>query len=88
MFTPHMQGYGYGWQIGETTVGDRTVRIVEHGGAIPGFVTAFRRIPVDRSVIVVMDNASGEHVEDLVEGITQLLYDGQAVTVSPGCGMS
>ena len=75
MFTPHMQGYGYGWRIGQQKVGSRSVNIVEHGGRIPGFHAGFRRMPDDRNTIIVLDNTSGLHVEELVEGITQLLYD-------------
>lgn len=75
MFTPHMQGYGYGWRISELKIGSRTVKTVEHGGAIPGFVAGFRRMPNERNTIIVMDNTSGPHVEELVDGITQLLYD-------------
>lgn len=75
MFTPHIQGYGYGWRIGQENLGSRTVKIVEHGGAIPGFLTGFRRMPEDRNTIVVMDNTSGDHVDDLVDGITRILYD-------------
>lgn len=75
MFTPYMRGYGYGWQIGERKIGNRTVTIVEHGGAIPGFHAGFRRMPDDRNTIIVLDNMSGQHVDELVEGITQVLYD-------------
>lgn len=75
MFTPHMQGYGYGWQIGEKKIGSRTVKIVEHGGAIPGFHAGFRRMPTERNTIIVLDNTAGQHVEELVDGITNLLYD-------------
>jgi CubicO group peptidase (beta-lactamase class C family) len=75
MFTPHMRGYGFGWRIEERTIGDRAVKIVEHGGAIPGFHAGFRRMPEERNTIIVLDNTSGQYVEELVDGITNLLYD-------------
>jgi CubicO group peptidase (beta-lactamase class C family) len=75
MFTAHMKGYGYGWRIIDTKAGDHAVKIIEHGGAIPGFHAGFRRMPDDGNAIIVLDNTSGSHVEELVDGITQLLYD-------------
>ena len=59
-----------GRQIGEPD----TVRLVEHGGAIPGFHAGFRRMPADRNTIIVLDNTSGQYVDELVDGITQILY--------------
>lgn len=82
MFTPHMKGYGYGWQLAETSIGGRMVSIVEHGGQIPGFHAGFRRMPAERNTIIVLDNTTGRYVEELVEGITQLLYDQTAAEPS------
>lgn len=75
MMTPHIQDYGYGLVIRKVPLGetDDSVKVVEHGGGINGFVTGFRRLVADRHLIVLMDNTS-RSVADLERGITNLLY--------------
>lgn len=72
-YGPHLDGYGYGWFVKNIEVGDESVRIIEHGGGLDGFVTGFRRFPAAGHLIVVTDNTMGE-VPALVDGITQILY--------------
>jgi tetratricopeptide (TPR) repeat protein len=75
MFTSHIQDYGYGWFVADLTLEKRKVKMIEHGGAIFGFITGFRRLPEERYTVIVMDNTSGPRVTELVDGITRILYD-------------
>ena len=72
-YGPHLEGYGYGWFVVEMEIGGESVRIIEHGGGLDGFITGFRRMPKDGHLIVIADNTMG-NVTPLVNGITQLLY--------------
>lgn len=81
MFAPHAVvgedstvHYGYGWAIRTASVGERNVRVIEHGGGIYGFVTAFWRMPDERNTVIVMDNSASPRVDDMVEGIVDILY--------------
>lgn len=67
--------YAYGWVIQPTPMGADTIRVVQHGGGIDGFTTAFWRIPADRRTIVVMDNTAGTRTEDLARDLARILYD-------------
>lgn len=72
-YGPYIGGYGYGWFVKDEQVGEQSVRIVEHGGGLDGFITGFRRFPEDGHLIVITDNTMGE-VGALMNGITQILY--------------
>ncbi len=76
MFTPGLSDYGYGWIIREVQMGDNgpTVRIIQHGGGIFGFSTAFRRFPDERNAVIVMDNTT-ENAGAVASAITRILYD-------------
>ena len=65
--------YGYGWFLRDETIGDQTVRVVEHGGGIFGFITSFWRMPDDGHTIIVMDNTFQSN-SALTTGIAHLLY--------------
>ena len=51
-YTPHLGQYGYGWMISEVD----GKKVVEHGGAITGFISNIRRVPADETCIVVLEN--------------------------------
>ena len=72
-YGPHLDGYGYGWFVTDEEIGGESVRIIEHGGGLDGFITGFRRFPEDGHLIVITDNTMGE-VNALMNGITQILY--------------
>jgi tetratricopeptide (TPR) repeat protein len=76
MFTPGLSDYGYGWVIRETRLedGGPTVSIIQHGGGIFGFSTAFRRFPDERNTVIVMDNTT-ENAGAVATAITRVLYD-------------
>lgn len=47
-------GYGYGWAIGRT----RGLRVISHGGGLPGFLTYLLRYPEQHVTVAVLTNAS------------------------------
>jgi CubicO group peptidase (beta-lactamase class C family) len=51
-FTPYRSKYGYGWQIDSAY----RKKIVEHGGAITGFVSFILRVPDEQTCIIVLSN--------------------------------
>jgi len=52
MFTPYMNDYGYGWEVG-TRFGKRTLG---HSGSDAGFSSHFLRFPDDRLTVIVLGN--------------------------------
>jgi CubicO group peptidase (beta-lactamase class C family) len=83
MFTPHAAvpfdededvHYGYGWLLRRVAVGEDTIDVIEHGGGIFGFTTAFRRIPEDRNTVIIMDNTGSSAVPEISGGIIDILY--------------
>lgn len=72
------QRYGLGLQVMQ--VGDR--RVVGHGGAFPGFITATRIDPAARLVAVVLTNAIDAPAAELVCGVLRLIDAAHAPTVA------
>lgn len=52
MFTPYLEGYGYGWVIDEVAGAKRYA----HGGGIQGFVTSIERYPEWGLLVVGLSN--------------------------------
>lgn len=67
----HNYGYGYGWTVesiqGKTVIG--------HGGAGPGFLSFFSRIPQDDITVIVLSNIFDGGVPEVYKGIMSLLYN-------------
>lgn len=76
LLTPGLSDYAYGLVVRDVQIGDDgpTVHVVEHGGGIFGFSTAFRRFPNERNTVVVIDNTS-QSAGAVAEAITRILYD-------------
>lgn len=75
MFTPELEGYGYGVVVRERPVGESgdSVTVIEHSGGIFGFAATLRYLPDDDHTIVLLDNTSGD-LEPILNGITNILY--------------
>jgi hypothetical protein len=72
-------GYGFGWRV-------RTVRgrkIVDHGGARPGYVADFGRWLDDRLTVILMPNLEGQRLIPLGERIAAS-YALKATANTPG----
>ena len=75
-YTPGLQDYAYGWSVRDEQIGEEgpTVRVIEHGGGINGFSTAFVRYPDQQNMIAVIDNTQG-NAGGLAAQIARVLYD-------------
>jgi CubicO group peptidase (beta-lactamase class C family) len=64
IFTPGLEGYGYGWFISSDGPDGVTY---EHSGGLPGFACYIMRIPGSHRTIIVLGNLerSGSTVDDL-----------------------
>ena len=79
MFKPNLNNYGYGFVITKATLAPPTklaVPVIQHNGGINGFSTVIVRMPTDKRLIVLLDNAEdGQHLGDITLGIMSILYD-------------
>ena len=69
--------YGYGWSIGDSSIGSTEERIasMSHGGGINGFNTLITRAPSDQSLIVLLNNTGRAPLNDMAQAIRGILYD-------------
>lgn len=77
LFTPHIQGYGYGWGIKEKSLPDSEEKLtsISHGGGINGFNTWIERIIDDKHLIVLLNNTPRVRLNLMGDAIIRILYD-------------
>jgi len=79
MFKPNLNNYGYGFVITKATLAPPTklqVPVIQHNGGINGFNTVIVRMPNDKRLIVLLDNAEdGQYLDRISLGIMSILYD-------------
>ncbi len=77
LFTPHIQGYGYGWGIREKSLPDSEEKLtsISHGGGINGFNTWIERIVGDKHLIVLLNNTPRARLNQMSDAIIRILYD-------------
>ncbi len=81
IFKPHIstgkRSYGYGWSVGYEKIEgtDKSVNVIEHGGAIDGFHTFITRIPENEHFIVLLNNTGKTYLPEINKAIRQILYD-------------
>jgi CubicO group peptidase (beta-lactamase class C family) len=78
MFKANLNNYGYGWIIRSATLGPNKLAVptVMHGGGINGFSTVLVRMPAEKRLIVLLDNAEhGPYLNQIVMNIMSVLYD-------------
>jgi CubicO group peptidase (beta-lactamase class C family) len=78
MYKPALSNYAYGWLIAKAKLGTgtETVPSISHGGGINGFNTLITRYPVQKNLVVLLDNTSqGDSLDKLSEQLTNILYD-------------
>jgi CubicO group peptidase (beta-lactamase class C family) len=75
MFTPNLEGYGYGWDILIPAPGSPYARerIPMHGGSIFGFSSLIQRIPAHKELIVLLDNTESPGLLDIALEIRRVL---------------
>lgn len=69
MFTPALNGYGYGWGIGSIFEHKR----ISHSGGINGFVTNITRFPEDNACIIVLSNLTASNLRRITRDLTAIL---------------
>ena len=77
MFTPFLNGYAYGWGVGNIKVGTLkdSLMLIEHGGGINGFNTLISRVPKDKQFVVLLNNTGGAPLNAMRKNILAILYD-------------
>jgi CubicO group peptidase (beta-lactamase class C family) len=78
MFKPNLNDYAYGLFIRNATLGPNkfAVPTVFHGGGIHGFNTTLVRMPGEKRLIVLLDNAEhGQYLQRITLNIMSILYD-------------
>jgi len=77
LFTPHIQGYGYGWGIREKSLPDSEEKLtsISHGGGINGFNTWIERIIQGKHLIVLLNNTPRARLAQMSDAIIRILYD-------------
>jgi CubicO group peptidase (beta-lactamase class C family) len=77
LFTPHIQGYGYGWGIREKNLPDSEEKLtsISHGGGINGFNTWIERIIEGKHLIVLLNNTPRARLNQMSDAIIRILYD-------------
>jgi len=75
LFTPNLEGYGYGWGILVPKAGSPHAgqSIPMHGGAIFGFQSLIQRIPPQKELIVLLDNTDSPKLPDIALAIRRVL---------------
>lgn len=76
LFTPGLGDYGYGWGIRKSPIGpDRTERtVIRHAGGINGFASMIARVPEDRTIVILLSNATGGPLGPMSQGLLDLVY--------------
>ncbi|SHL58230.1 serine hydrolase [Chryseobacterium polytrichastri] len=68
--------YGYGWYVGEVSnLTKNRLRIAQHSGNLPGFVTRICRMPSDKNLIVLLNNTTNAPLREISDAISAILYD-------------
>jgi D-alanyl-D-alanine carboxypeptidase len=62
-----LQGYGFGWEVGEIN-GHRKIA---HGGGIPGFSTNISRFTDDKVTVIVLCNSDQVNADSIAGGIAR-----------------
>jgi CubicO group peptidase (beta-lactamase class C family) len=77
LFTPHIQGYGYGWGIRKKSLPESEEKLtsIGHGGGINGFNTWIERIIEGRHLIVLLNNTPRAPLGQMSDAIIRILYD-------------
>jgi CubicO group peptidase (beta-lactamase class C family) len=78
MLKPNLNDYAYGLFIRTATLGPNKLAVptVFHNGGINGFSTSMLRIPGEKRLIVLLDNAEhGQYLQRMTLNIMSVLYD-------------
>ena len=76
MFKPTLDNYGYGLDIQDAELGDKTkVATIGHSGGINGFSTNMIHFVADKHMVVVLDNTGqGQFLRPIIMSVVNILY--------------
>jgi len=76
MFKPTLDNYGYGLDIQDVELGDKTkVATIGHSGGINGFSTNMIHFVADKHMVVVLDNTGqGQFLRPIIMSVANILY--------------
>jgi CubicO group peptidase (beta-lactamase class C family) len=69
VFTPGLDGYGYGWFVGEGFKRKRT----RHNGALPGYVSDFVKFPDEGLTLVAFSNLDRARLSSAVRDVSAIV---------------
>ena len=69
-----MTGYGYGWAVMEFN----GIKLISHGGGIPGFITEGLRLPDEKIYVSILTNLGDKLVPELLAFKIASLVAGKA----------
>ncbi len=69
VFTPGLDGYGYGWFVG--TGFDR--KRFRHNGGLPGYISDFVKFPDDKITIIIFSNLDRARLSNIVRDVTSIV---------------
>jgi CubicO group peptidase (beta-lactamase class C family) len=70
MFMPLLNGYGYGWQIGEKS-GRRTIA---HAGSLNGYSSYILRLPGQRVTVIVLSNSDSTSATKVANNLAAINF--------------
>jgi CubicO group peptidase (beta-lactamase class C family) len=75
MYKPNLEEYAYGWVVtaAKLGTGTETVPTIKHNGGINGFSTIITRFPVQKNLVVLLDNTS-QGSNSIERALTNILY--------------
>jgi hypothetical protein len=68
-FTPVLQQYGYGWSIDSIS----GMRVIEHQGSTPGFLSILAMVPETKTCIILLSNSRDVFLPDTYMGLLKVL---------------
>ena len=82
LFTPNLENYGYGWDIGTIPAHEPGAgqTMISHAGGINGFNTIEQRLVGDHDLIVIFNNTPGADLGEMAKGIRAILYGQEPAT--------
>ena len=69
VFTPGLDGYGYGWFIGKGFDRNR----MRHNGGLPGYISDFVKFPDDKITIIVFSNLDRARLSNIMRDICSIV---------------
>lgn len=71
IFTPGIDGYGYGWFIDKNYEHKR----FEHSGGLPGYISDFIKFPDDKITIIIFSNIDRSRLGSIVRTVSAIMLE-------------